>query len=199
MGEKKKESIAERVFGWLDDYPYLQWALKHDLINHSSLARRIQKEFQIKNFDAALAAVRRYQDGLAKKTVPESRVMELVKKSRLDIRTGVNVYVFEKFDTDVLKRLKSFHVVWSDFVTLITGEQLGLPTVRKYENVVEIRIKSPVEIESTSGVVATLYEKIGELNINIIETYSCYTDTIFIIDRKNLAKMLELFEKMGIK
>lgn len=196
---KKKESIAERVFRWLDNYPYLQWALKRDLINHSSLSRRIQEELQVKNFDAVLVAVRRYQDGLAKKAVPETRIMEIIRKSRLDIRTGMNVYVVKKVDFEILKRLGNFHIVWGDFVTLITDARLPeLPTVRKYENLVEVRVKSPLEIESTPGVVAALYEKIGELGINIIETYSCYRDTIFVIEKKDLPKILALFEKMGM-
>ncbi len=199
MAEKKKESIAERVFGWLDNYPYLQWALKQDLINHSSLSRRMQEDLQVKNFDAVLVAVRRYQDSLAKKAVPETKIMDVIRKSRLDIRTGMNVYVVKKVDFEILKKLGNFHIVWGDYVTLITDAQLPeLPIVKKYENLVEVRVKSPIEIESTPGVVATLYEKIGELGVNITETYSCYTDTIFVIDKRDLTRLLGLFEKIGM-
>jgi hypothetical protein len=197
MARIKRGSSAERVFKWLKKYPYIIWALKNDLINYSALARKIQKELEIKNFDAVIVAIRRYQRQL--KPIVDPKINEIIEKSRLDIRTGVNVYILEKSKHNFLNNMKDFHLICGDFTTLITHEKLDVDTIRKHENVVEVRLKSPAQIESMPGFVAYLYERIGELGINIIETYSSYTETIFIIEKADLIKILNLFEALGVK
>ena len=53
-----------------------------------------------------------------------------------------------------------------------------------------IIIKSPKEIESTSGVISYLYSLFGEHGINITETMSCWTDTIFVIKEEDVGKAM---------
>ncbi len=195
--KEKKKSIAEQVFEWLDKYPYIIWALKNELINYSSLARKIQNELRVKNFDAVLIAIRRYKEEIKK--VEEEKITSLLQESSLEIRTAVNVYIVKEIERKMLDKLPHFHLIeGSEAVILITDEKLKIDCIKEYKNLVEVRIKSPERIEKTKGFVAFVYTKIAERGINIIETYSAYTDTIFIIEKKDLAPIVDVLEKIGI-
>jgi aspartokinase len=50
----------------------------------------------------------------------------------------------------------------------------------------EISIISPKEIESTPGVVSYFYDALASKGINVVETLSCYTDTMFLVKDKDL-------------
>ena len=60
------------------------------------------------------------------------------------------------------------------------------------KNLAEITIKSPKEIETTPGTYAYLCSLFGENNINIIETLSCWTDTIFLVKEEDVGKVMGL-------
>jgi hypothetical protein len=200
MARKKqaKASIAEQVFTYIEKYPYIIWALKNDLINYSSLTRKIQEDLGIKNFDAVLIAIRRYKDTV--KWAEETKILEVLKESTLEIRTGMNIYVVKEADKQIINKLKKFHLIkGSEADILITNKKLKIECAAKHENMVEVRIKSPEDIETTPGFVAYVYGIIAERGINITETYSAYIDTIFIIEKKDLANIIDAFEKIGIK
>lgn len=194
----EKKSIAEQVSEWIEKYPYIVWCLKNSLINYSSLARKIQKDTGIKNFDAVIVAIRRYKDTI--KAIKEEKILEIMKQSTLEIKTGMNVYTVEHFDPSVIKKLKHFHTIMgSESTTIVTSQKLDITCIQKYEGLVEVRIKSPPAIEKVAGIVAVIYSKIAERDINIIETYSAYTDTVFIINKKDLTAMVDVLESIGVK
>ena len=196
--KQEKKSIAERVFAWLDKYPYIIWTLKNGMVNYSSLTRKIQKDLEIKNFDAVLIAIRRYKESIKK--IDEEKITTVLKESTIEIRTGVNVYIVKSLDREILNKLEHFHLVrGSEADILITDKKLKIDCIKRYENLVEVRIKSPETIETTVGFVAFVYSIIAERGINIFETYSAYTDTILIIEKKDLTSLLELLEKAGIQ
>jgi len=191
-------SIAEQVFGYLEKYPYLIWTLRNGLVNYSSLTRKIQKELEIKNFDAVIMAIRRYKGSI--KQARDAGILEILSESTLEIKTGMNVYVMREAQKEVLNRLSHFHLIsGSDFDVLITSIKLSSTCIKKHENVVEVRIRSPEAIEITAGFTAYVYGVIAERGINIIETYSAYTDTVFVIDKKSLPEIVETLERIGIR
>ena len=55
-------------------------------------------------------------------------------------------------------------------------------------------IKSPEDIETTPGAYAYLCSLFGENNINIVETLSCWTDTIFLIKEEDAGKVINLMK-----
>ena len=64
--------------------------------------------------------------------------------------------------------------------------------LKENKNLVEVILKSPKQIETTTGVISYLYSLLGENGINIYETLSCWTDTIFLIEEKYLSRVVEL-------
>jgi len=191
-------SIAERVFAYLEKYPYLIWTLKNGLMNYSSLTRRIQQELGVKNFDAVIMAIRRYRDNI--KQSKDTGILEILSDSTLEIKTGMNVYVLKDVKKEAIDRLEHYHLIsGTDFNVLITSTRLNSACIKKHENVVEVRIKSPEAIEITAGFTAYVYGVVAERGINIIETYSAYTDTVFVVEKRNLPEIVEAFERIGIK
>jgi aspartokinase len=57
-----------------------------------------------------------------------------------------------------------------------------------------ITLKSPEELEGTSGVMDYLYSIFGENGINIVETMSCWTDTIFVISEDDVQKVIKFLK-----
>jgi hypothetical protein len=59
-------------------------------------------------------------------------------------------------------------------------------------NLAEVTIKSPEDIETTPGAYAYLCSLLGENNINIVETLSCWTDTIFLVREEDVGRVMSL-------
>ena len=210
---EKKQSITKVVEGYILEHPSIKDSLKNGLINYSALSRHISDELGIslkKNFDAVLIACRRMQEKLKKEEVAENRILRVLKNSRIEIKNKVIAVVLEKgvffgtllnLEKEVKKKNEIFRIIeGASAVTVITTEEF-LDTIRRYfknsiiiENsrLAEITIKSPKEIETTPGAYAYLCSLLGENNINIVETLSCWTDTIFLIDEKDAGKVMGL-------
>ena len=60
------------------------------------------------------------------------------------------------------------------------------------ENLAEITLKSSEDMENTPGIIAYLSTLLADNGINITETMSTWTDTLFVIDEKDIAKVMEL-------
>ncbi len=193
------ESAAKQVFAWIKERPYIVYALKKDLINFSSLARMIQKELNIKNFDAVIVAIRRHQKGIDIVKSTGKEITELLKKSRLEIKTGVNVYIMKPHAIKDIGKSYLHAIKGSNATTIITDEKMDADCIKKKENMLEVKIISPPEIENITGVTAYICSALAERGINIAETYSCYTDTIFIFDKKDLTRVVETLESIGIR
>lgn len=194
------DSIAKKVYAWIEERPYISSSLKKDLVNFSSLSRMIQKEESIKNFDAVIAAVKRYQRDKSKIVSSGEETIRLLKKSRLEITTGVNVYIAGPEEIRNVEKTKYLHLVkGSNAVTVISQEKLEINFIKAKENLLEVKIISPAEIERNVGLMAYLCSALAEKGIPIVETYSCYTDTIFIFNKNDLLKVVQTFEGLGVK
>ena len=92
-----------------------------------------------------------------------------------------------------------FHVIeGSNTITLITADEF-LEQIKKLfkakilrvtSNLAEINLKSSSELEKTPGVIAYLTTLLAENGINILETMSTWTDTLFVISENDIAKVM---------
>jgi hypothetical protein len=60
------------------------------------------------------------------------------------------------------------------------------------KNLVEIAVTSPETIESTPGMLAFLATALASRGINIVQVMSCYTDTIFLLERDDMAAAVDI-------
>jgi len=207
------KSITKISEEYISNHPSVKDCLKNDLINFSSLSRRISKELNLnikKNFDAILIACRRYQRKLKNEEAFENKISKILKNSKIEIKNKVIAVVLEKdiffgtlqnLEKEIKKRKGIFRIIeGASAITAITTEEF-LDTIKKYfknkiitenANLAEITIISPKEIEEVPGTYAYLCSLFGENNINIVETLSCWTDTIFLVDEKDIGKVMGL-------
>ena len=206
-------NITKLTESYILEHPSVKDCLKNNLINYSSLSRQIASDLNInlkKNFDAILIACRRFKRKMKKEEIFENKILKILKKSSIEIKNKIIAVVLERdifFDNlinlekEIRKRKEIFRVIEGiSAITIITTENF-LDLIKKYfknkvilenRNLAEITIKSPEEIETTQGTYAYLCSLFGENNINIVETLSCYTDTIFLVKEEDVGKVMGL-------
>ncbi|MBI2661328.1 hypothetical protein HYX09_03605 [Candidatus Woesearchaeota archaeon] len=208
-------SITKLAEKYVQEHPSVKDCLKNDLVNFSSLSRKIARESGLnvkKDFDAILIACRRFQYKLRKEHELEKKILEILKKSKIEIKNKIISVVLEKdvffgnlinLEKEAKKRNDIFRIIEGvSAITIITSEDF-LELINKYfrnkttivnKGLAEITIKSPKEIHVTPGVYAYLCSLFGENNINIIGTLSCWTDTIFLINDGDAGKVINLMK-----
>lgn len=209
----KMPNITKLSENYILQHPSIKDCIKNGLVNYSSLSRQVAEDLglnQKKNFDAILIACRRFRRKLKKEEVSESKILGILKESRIEIKNKVIAIVLEKdiffghllnLEREIKKKNEIFRVIEGlSAITIITTEDFS-GIVKKYfknriilesRNLAEITIKSPKEIETTPGTFAYMCSLLGENNINIMETLSCWTDTIFLIKEEDVGKVMSL-------
>ncbi|MBU0666904.1 MAG: hypothetical protein ABIC91_08685 [Nanoarchaeota archaeon] len=187
-------------------------SLKKGLINYSKLARQIinDAELKKKDFDAVLVALRRLERKLKKKQSFEKPIKELLKNTKLEIKNKMMVCILEKskFHDSMIELQKEIKTLSGEIhiiegvqaITLITSQEFEKmidkyfknKIIKKTTELIEIILRSPESLEEVPGVMGYLYSLFSEQEINIVETMSCWTDTIFVIKEKNLEKTIRL-------
>ncbi len=187
-------------------------SLKKGLINYSKLSRQIMTDLELKNkdFDAILAALRRLEFKLKKKKSFEQQIKVLLKDTKLEIKNKIMVCILEKNILqnnliDLQKEIKKLRgelqlIEGVQAITIITTQEHE-PLIKKFfrnkilkinKNLVEIILRSPDSLEEVPGVMGYLYSLFLEQSVNIMETMSCWTDTIFVIEEKDLEKTVKM-------
>lgn len=204
-------NIAKITESCIESHPSIKDCLKKRLVNYSQLSRQVIRENSLKSsdFDAVLIAARRYFRKLSKSATAEDKIRSLLRRSRIEIRNKVAVVVIDKhiFTDDLLelerKIKKSRNVFYAiegtGAITVITSAAfLGdirsifkSGIIRLWEGLALVIIASPEEIEETPGVVAHLTSLLSDRGINIVEHMSCWSETLFVVAEKDIARVLE--------
>lgn len=205
-------NITKLTEQYISEHPSIKDCLKNELVNFSSLSRKIAEELGIgkKNFDAILIACRRLQRKLRNDEIFEKAILKILKSSKIEIKNKIVAVVLEKdvyhgtltnIEREIKKKKEIFRVIEGvSAITIITSEEFlemieknfRNKIILKNRNLAEITVKSPKEIETTPGAYAYMCSLFAENNINIVETLSCWTDTIFLIDEKDTGKVMGL-------
>lgn len=188
-------STADIVRLYLRNKPYMVEALENKIVNLSSLARLIQQDLNLSNYQAVKAAVRRYAEylGSVKDTI-EKRALSVLHNNRVTLLDGIAVLVTDK-EVDIKNtakvKIESYYVYLTDR-NEIKRMKMKSSVIKKYENCSVISIHSEENVESVSGVMAFVTSLFAEQNINIIELISCYTENLLVISREDALKAYSL-------
>ena len=203
-------NITNLTEDYISEHPFVKDCLKKGLINYSSLTRQICADLSLnkKNFDAILIACRRFYGKIKTEATTEKKIVDILKNSKIEIKNKINVIVLEKdiifsnlldLEREAKKRSETFHIVeGTATITIITSEDFSKKVKQVFANkvlkentaLVEVILKSPRQIETTAGVISYLYSLLGENGINVFETLSCWTDTIFLVEEKDLSRVM---------
>lgn len=188
--------ISEVVEKYLSERPFLMFYIKDDIVNIRALARRICDEKKIKNVDAVMMAARRYIESSLKgaKFVEAFKKIEIVlKNSTYSIHTG---YVVGKLNKTIEMKDNVFFLKFGSEELIVTNAK-NLDMIKDArQNMAIIELHHPKDIEQTPGVIAYLYFKFFERNINIEETFSCLNTTFIVIGKNDVKASIELLDSM---
>lgn len=208
---KEKPSVAETTRKYIDRHPSIRDCISKDLVNFSSLSRLIMKEMGVTHEEAVLAASRRYAAKLSK-TDFEGDIMSVFEESRLELKTRICIVVaknewivlrnLEEVVKKILSDKSTMQVMQSANAITVISEDKFLPMITRAigqdhvvsvkQNLAEVTVKSPHRIETTTGAFTYLVSMLSEQGINLLEAVSCYTDTIFIVNREDMMRAFDI-------
>ncbi len=208
-------STAQVVRDYIDTHPAVRDGIRMGILNLSALARLIMEETGVTSEEAALIACRRYEIEATGKT-GEERILKVLRRSKLEIRTKVAIvtvrpswHIYSKLEKamNALRgRNHPLHVIQgTGSVTVITdgsvireiADILGAEEVlKKQDNLVELIVTSPDVIEDTPGILAFLAASLSSKGINFLEVISCYKDTMFVIEAKDMMSAFDTLNKI---
>jgi hypothetical protein len=203
--------VARQVREYIGAHPSVSDGLKMGIVNYSALARRISKELGIRRPEAVLAACRRYpvdklrgySEDAVRRMLSKSRIQTRSKVATITVVEGVDVLqrlgdvVEELLDENRVCRLIQVSqgtviIVDDDSVSRVTKKLRSEHIIGVTRGLVEIDVTSPETIEKTPGLLAFLAGALASRGINIVEEMSAYTDTIFLLERKDMTRAMEV-------
>ena len=206
-------NITKLTEQYISEHPSIKDCLKKGLIDYSSLTRQLCTDSDLdlkKNFDAILIACRRYHRKIGKEAVLENKIIKVLKDSKLEVKNKIDVVLVEKdiyyghiieLQKEIKKKSELFHIIeGSNTITVVTSHEfLGVvkklfknKIIKVTEDLAEVTLKSSEDVENIPGIIAYLSTLLAENGINIIETMSTWTDTLFVIAEKDIAKVMGL-------
>ena len=205
-------SISRIVQDLIDKDISIQHALEKGYGNYSAIARMLKpmvEEMLGKKvkLESVITAVKRTR--VAYKPTYYLDVTSVIADSTINLRTDVAKISIEKTKRNmdiVRKMLTGFSqdeyvqiVEGMRTITLIFDQKLveriksnfSLENVlEEKSNLIAIIITSPQKIVETPGCITPFYNALSRLHINIEETLSCSTETILVLQLKDVGKAL---------
>ena len=202
------KSISKVVHELVESDLSIQSALERGYGNYSAIARMLKPKVEevlghkIK-LASIITAVKRVRVHYV--TVPED-ITGVIANSIINLRTNVAKLSIEKTKKTLETVRKSLIDFQQDFlqilegvsaITLIFDQKLfdNIHSMFWKEDILEekrylaaIIMHSPHEIIYTPGCIAAFYNPLARRHISIEETMSCSTDTIIVLNMKNIGK-----------
>ncbi len=208
-------STADLTEKYIETHRGIKDCLKEGLINYSSLARKIAHDLEIErktSKEAVMVAAIRYAKKIKNEKKHEEEIIALLRKSQLDIKTKISIFTLEKdANDDHLIELEKMARKNEDVFFLIEGTRSITLMISHYYNdevkkyfknkIVNesyknamVIIKSPESIEKIIGVLAYVSGTFADNKVNIIESLSCWKDSIFIVKEEDVSKVMEFMK-----
>jgi len=200
-------TAAEITRRYIDDHPSIRDCLAFNIVNFTSLARKIRSETGLPNQEAIEVACRRYQRQMRAARPLEQRVLEVVRSSRLEVRTRVAILTVRN-DWEMLGQvLEAGRTLLADrrhllqllqgpgSLTLLCEEDLVEPvlaaigkraSLQVHTQLSALTVRSPEAIVDTPGVLAFLSGALYRAGINSLELMSVYTDSTFVVRERDV-------------
>jgi len=212
MAKENESPISKKVREELESDIYVNKAIRLGIANCSAIAKNLSSKVEGSE-DALKMAVLRYSREACKRYEEESiGIAGVLGRTKITLLSNVCVLVFERSsqthaaadglgdDEEVFSILASQKVILvmtSDENEKYVVDKLGRENIiQKTLSLCMLRLTSPSRIENVPGVIAYVLDQLAGHGINIIDLYSCYTDTNLVIERKDALKAFELLEKM---
>ena len=199
-------SIAKIVREIIDEHLTIQDSLERNYGNYSGIARIIKKDVEkitkhkVKD-DAIITAFKRLSFSY-KENNPETK--KIISKTIMNVRTNLSKLSVEKNKKNESKIrevvMKSEEEIiqisqGTSAITVIYDNSMRKLILKKFKNheiledhedLAAIILHSPTEFISTPGCAFSFYSQLAKRKINIEDTVSSYTDTVIVVDLKDV-------------
>jgi len=151
--------------------------------------------------DAIAVSIRRYSEKLSADSLQgEKTLLKLLENAQVSLKSGITDITFPKGELkkNGVKPLHTMSGSTADTLIIKDSDIINVDTSSALEirkNLVEISIITDPSVEQTLGFVQYATGLLSENNINIVEVLSCYTDTIFIVEKEDATKAYEILSK----
>jgi len=212
MAKEEESTISKQVREELESDVYVNKAIRLGIANCSAIAKNLAHKVGGSE-DALKMAVLRYSREACKKYEADTiGIAGVLAQTKITLISNVCVLVFERSPSthaaadglggddeifSILASQKVILVMTSDENESYVVDKLGRENIiQKSTSLCMLRLTSPSRIENVPGVIAHVLDQLAQHGINIVDLYSCYTDTNIVIERKDALKAFELMEKM---
>ncbi|ABM80178.1 ACT domain-containing protein [Hyperthermus butylicus] len=214
------QSLSEIVRRLVDADPCVRDCLARGIVNYSELARRIKPlvEREAKrgaSLEAVKAALVRYASRLREQNIqtPQRRLLEVLAKSALELRTGVTVATVRlhalprlvEAAAALVGRTRLLFLMQSIASVTITVSSEYFDYIEQRvgrENFIEVYpdqavlvIVSPPAVVETPGFTAYITSILARNGININQIESVYTDTILVLSLDDALRAFQLLRE----
>jgi len=194
-------SIANDVRIYLRNKPYMLEAIEKDIANLSKLARVVQDDLKIENTHAVKAALLRFSEEIKKtKHKREEKILDIFKRCKVSVWDNISLLISDKhidIENRAKVKIEPYHIyivdkrIFEKYRKDIKDELL-----QSFDECTVLHISSPKEIQKTPGYLATILSILAEQNINVIEFFSCYAETIILVERFDALRAYEILYKL---
>lgn len=205
-----RESAIEYAKKFLQIHPAINECLQNGLINYSQVVRFMNNTEH--SFDALLIALRRISRG--KNIFSIEKIHSLLKKTSIQIESKKSVFILQsRISLDILFDLYKFAREHDELVNIIQSSSAIIIIsnftfssalsqkckpycITKHDNLSQITLISPKNVESIKGAVAYIYTLLAQQGINVVETLSCWTDTIILVKQSDQYLVMEVLDQL---
>lgn len=207
------ERISRRVSEYLSSNPCAMDSLQSGIVNYSSLARYLMKQLKTQNFNAVLAAIKRYPErnpsleSAYKSALVESRIEAFYSMTNLTVRNSTDNFVkVSRIYAEIFGSGGKIRVVQGSQGIVIVIDKKNTPEVRRRfppeevlsfrEDLAELVVISPLIIEKLRGYVAYISTILAINGINVYQVASFYNDVTYIMDEKYMDSAVKVITKL---
>ncbi|MCL5874317.1 MAG: ACT domain-containing protein [Candidatus Thermoplasmatota archaeon] len=207
------ERISRRVSEYLSSNPCAMDSLQSGIVNYSSLARYLMKQLKTQNFNAVLAAIKRYPErnpsleSAYKSALVESRIEAFYSMTNLTVRNSADNFVkVSRIYAEIFGSGGKIRVVQGSQGIVIVIDKKNTPEVRRRfppeevlsfrEDLAELVVISPLIIEKLRGYVAYISTILAINGINVYQVASFYNDVTYIMDEKYMDSAVKVITKL---
>lgn len=210
-------TTGELVNQYLKNHPFIDHAIEDNLINYSSLARKLRPLFEkqlMKRVEVSAVgmALRRAARSLQKR----KKDIPVIKPEELIVRSGIVEYTFEKSETiasavaaflhATAREKKYFSVVTEGVfeVAVIMSKQYEQIAKRSFKNEVitarqesisTITLRLPTNNVIVPGVYHRFLQKLAWENINIVDVVSTLTEFTILLSEDEVDRAFTLLKE----
>lgn len=206
--DKNDVSVAEATRELLEKKPFLKELMDMDAVNYRGLARNFKEQVKQKtgkekvNLDSIVVAIRRYEEDLSLTDSWTERIQRVLQDSELSMAGDIVYYTLpreRKYHELALDLYDQIDRRSGDRIYLLQSDaEIGLVTNKSNLDLIEDKVDetdikhvernaamvvmdSPEEILEANGVLSYLTEKIISNGIGVLEMFSTYTETVFLV------------------